>query len=117
MSKSACRLARVLCGIWFKTVDAIIVRMTQLSLDDPGQHFGIDGLVREGLPVFAFFLNRLKKLIEGLSSRPMTPAPSSAPSCQSTAANTRCGVMRARRCISYAHYNERPVQIEQLGLI
>jgi hypothetical protein len=66
MSKSACRLARVLCGIWFKTVDAIIVRMTQLSLDDPGQHFGIDGLVREGLPVFAFFLNRLKKLIEGL---------------------------------------------------
>jgi hypothetical protein len=31
MSKSACRLARALCGIWFKTVDAIIVRMTQLS--------------------------------------------------------------------------------------
>src|SRR5260221_7955770 len=27
MSESARRLARELCGIWFKTVDAIIVRM------------------------------------------------------------------------------------------
>jgi hypothetical protein len=31
MSRSASRLARVLCSIWFKTVDAIIVRMTQPS--------------------------------------------------------------------------------------
>jgi hypothetical protein len=29
MSESARRLARELCGIWFKTVDAIIVRMTK----------------------------------------------------------------------------------------
>jgi hypothetical protein len=29
MSESAGRLARELCGIWFKTVDAIIVRRTQ----------------------------------------------------------------------------------------
>jgi len=31
MSRSASRLVRVLCSIWFTTVDAIIIRMNQPS--------------------------------------------------------------------------------------